>query len=255
MDSCRWNFGSQDSMVSIVTILLSGLSRVWILVEIKRFFFSSKCPNQSWGPPSVLFKRYLGSSLVLRRLGHEVNHWHYLLLSLDWTYTSASHFCLLDVYSDLLRAGQSGDWITVWALHFLHQTRLSLWPIHPAVQLVQVFFAGDKAARAGVHGEILGAGVAWSVWWLPPPGWSMVQILVGKNIFLFSKMTRWLWVPPSLLTKGYQVSLLGLKQPWCEVNGWRPCSTEVRVELYIYSPFRPSWHAQGKLYFLSWFIS
>jgi len=50
------------------------------------------------------------------------------------------------------------------------------------------------------------------------------------------------WGPPSLLYNEYRVSFTGVKQPG-RGDHPRPSSTEVkeRVELYLYSPSRPSW--------------
>jgi hypothetical protein len=59
---------------------------------------------------------------------------------------------------------------------------------------------------------------------------------------------------PSLLQNGYWVSFQGLKQPGSGVNYPPSSSAKVkeRVELYLYSPFGPSWHVprQTLLFFL-----
>ena len=55
------------------------------------------------------------------------------------------------------------------------------------------------------------------------------------------------WDPPSLLYNGYPVSFLAAKRQGRGVNHPHPSSAEVteRVELYLYSPSGPSWHALG----------
>ena len=47
---------------------------------------------------------------------------------------------------------------------------------------------------------------------------------------------------------GYRVSFPGAKQPGCGVDHPPPSSAEVkeRVELYLYSPFGPSWPVLGR---------
>jgi hypothetical protein len=54
---------SQDSSLGTTGLWLDGLG-----------FESPKCPDQLWGPPSLLFSGYQGSFLGVKQLGHEVNH-------------------------------------------------------------------------------------------------------------------------------------------------------------------------------------
>ena len=72
-------------------------------------------------------------------------------------------------------------------------------------------------------------------------GWSRVWNEVGTKIFLFSTMTR--------LALEYRGFLPGLNWAGCEVNHWQPFNPEVRVELYLYSPYMLSQHWEGKLYY------
>jgi len=53
--------------------------------------------------------------------------------------------------------------------------------------------------------------------------------------------------PPGLLNNGYQVFPRGVKQLGHGVDHPPPSSAEVkeRVELYLYSPFGPSWRVLG----------
>ena len=55
------------------------------------------------------------------------------------------------------------------------------------------------------------------------------------------------WGPPSLLYNGYQISFWGLKRPGRGVD--HPPSSSIkakkRVELYLYSPYGPSWSVTG----------
>jgi len=55
------------------------------------------------------------------------------------------------------------------------------------------------------------------------------------------------WGPPSLLYNGYRVSFPGVKRPGRGVDHPPPSSAEVkeRVELYLYTPFGPSWPVLG----------
>ena len=57
----------------------------------------------------------------------------------------------------------------------------------------------------------------------------------------------WSWVPPSLLYNGYRVSFPVVKRPGRGVNHPLPSSADVkeRVEVYLSSPFGPSWPAVG----------
>jgi hypothetical protein len=54
--------------------------------------------------------------------------------------------------------------------------------------------------------------------------------------------------PPSLLYNGYRVSFRGVKRPGRGVDHPPPSSAEVkeRVQLYLYSPFGPSWPVLGR---------
>jgi hypothetical protein len=51
------------------------------------------------------------------------------------------------------------------------------------------------------------------------------------------------WGPPILLYNGYRVSFPGVKPPGRGVDHPPPSNAEVKeiVDLYLYSPFRPSW--------------
>jgi hypothetical protein len=56
------------------------------------------------------------------------------------------------------------------------------------------------------------------------------------------------WGPLSLLHNGYRVSVPGVKLPGRGVDHPPPSSADVkeRVELYLYSPFGPSWPVLGR---------
>jgi len=51
----------------------------------------------------------------------------------------------------------------------------------------------------------------------------------------------------SLLYSGYRVSFLGAEQPWRGVEHQPLSSMDIKewVELYLYSPYLPSWHVIG----------
>jgi len=55
------------------------------------------------------------------------------------------------------------------------------------------------------------------------------------------------WGPPSLQSNGYQVSFLGIKQPWRGIDHPPPSHAEVRerIELYLYSLSGSSWPILG----------
>jgi hypothetical protein len=67
----------------------------------------------------------------------------------------------------------------------------------------------------------------------------------SQNHFVFSYRP---WSPPSLLYNGYRVSFPGVKRPDHGVNHSPLYSAEVkeRVELYLYSPYGPSWPVLGR---------
>jgi hypothetical protein len=56
------------------------------------------------------------------------------------------------------------------------------------------------------------------------------------------------WGPPSLLYTGYRVSFPGVKRPGRAVDHPPSSSARVkeRVELYLYSPYGPSWPVLGR---------
>jgi hypothetical protein len=58
------------------------------------------------------------------------------------------------------------------------------------------------------------------------------------------------WGPPSILYIGYWVSFPGVKQPGRGVDHQPPPSSKVkeRVELYLSSPYGPSWPVVGLIY-------
>jgi hypothetical protein len=72
------------------------------------------------------------------------------------------------------------------------------------------------------------------------------RILVGGKIFR-TRFDR-LRVPHSLLYSRYAVSSPGVKRPGRGVNHPTPSSAEVkeRIELYLYSPYRPFWSVLGR---------
>jgi hypothetical protein len=77
-------------------------------------------------------------------------------------------------------------------------------------------------------------------------GGSGDRIPVGGEIFR-SRPDR-PWGPPSLLYNWYRVSFPGVKRSGRGVDHPPPSSAEVkeRVELYLYSPSRPSWPVLGR---------
>ena len=127
----------------------------------------------------------------------------------------------------------------MWTLNLLHQSRLALGPIHGS-------FPGVKAARAWesrpVLGWYFGDRVTWSVFWL-----FLCLDGLGFESWLVSSSNRpgRLCGPPSLLVKGFPCYFPGLYRPRCEVHNWRPSSGEIRVGLYPYFFYMPSWLATG----------
>jgi hypothetical protein len=71
-----------------------------------------------------------------------------------------------------------------------------------------------------------------------PSGWTRVCIMVGTKIFLFSKMSRLALgtTQPSLNQyRGFFFTILN--QPGHEANHGGLSSADIRVELYLYSPY------------------
>ena len=64
---------------------------------------------------------------------------------------------------------------------------------------------------------------------------------------IFRASPEWPWDPPSFLNDEYRVSIPGVKRPGRGVNHVPSSSAEVkeRVQLYLYSPFGPSWEVTG----------
>ena len=87
-------YGSWDSAVSVVTGLLAGWYRIWILASL-RLFSSPKCLYQLWGPPSLVFNGYRGSFLGLQPSVHEVDHSPPLMLRLGMSGTLSFLPCRL----------------------------------------------------------------------------------------------------------------------------------------------------------------
>jgi hypothetical protein len=56
-----------------------------------------------------------------------------------------------------------------------------------------------------------------------------------------------LWIPSSLLFKGYSGTFVGTKQPERDVDGLTLSSSDVKMELYLYSRYTPSECRQGLL--------
>jgi hypothetical protein len=80
------------------------------------------------------------------------------------------------VYSDWLQAIQYGDWILVWALDFLYQSKVALRPSQPPVEWVQVYFPGGNGAMArslypGLEINFWSLGSLISVSSVPLGGW------------------------------------------------------------------------------------
>jgi len=66
-----------------------------------------------------------------------------------------------------------------------------------------------------------------------------VHVLAGAGNFLFTATSRWLWGPPSLLSKGYQgLFPLGVKQPRYEADHSPQSIAKVTecMELYLHTP-------------------
>ena len=65
---------------------------------------------------------------------------------------------------------------------------------------------------------------------------------------IFRTRTDRPWDPPSLLYNGYRLSFPGLKRPGRGVDHPPSSNAKVkeRVELYLYSPFGPSWPVLGR---------
>jgi len=61
--------------------------------------------------------------------------------------------------------------------------------------------------------------------------------------------TDWLWCPSSLLFNGYLGSILGVKWMEHEFDHSPPSSTKVKNDRSYTSPYMPSWHGQGQLYY------
>ena len=70
---------------------------------------------------------------------------------------------------------------------------------------------------------------------VPRAGWYRFRVLVGEKIFLYSKTTRLSLGLTQPSDKGYWGSVLRLNWPVPEVNHCSPSSSEVIVELYVYS--------------------
>ena len=79
--------------------------------------------------------------------------------------------------------------------------------------------------------------------------WYRLDSLGIKSLWVqdFMNLSRPPWGPPSLLYHGYWVSFLGVKWLGSGTDNPPPSSTEVKkwVELYLYSPSRPSWPVLG----------
>jgi len=71
----------------------------------------------------------------------------------------------------------------------------------------------------------------------------MVRGLNPGGCEILATHSDWLWAPPSLMYKGYQVTFPGLRWLGHGIGHPSPCSTEVkeRVELYLCYPSEPSW--------------
>jgi hypothetical protein len=84
----------------------------------------------------------------------------------------------------------------------------------------------------------------------------MPLIPLGVKAFSLSpKRPHHLWFPPNLLNNGYRVPFLAIKQLGREVSCTLPLSAKVKNEwIYISDPpYKPSWRAEGKLYFFRLF--
>jgi hypothetical protein len=66
-------YGHHDSVISIVTRLWDGRSRVRIPARARYYLFFRSCPDQLWGPPTLLFNGYQGSLLEAKWSGREVD--------------------------------------------------------------------------------------------------------------------------------------------------------------------------------------
>jgi hypothetical protein len=66
-----------------------------------KFFYSPKCPEQLWGPPSPLFNGYRGSFLGIKQLGCAGDHLPPTSAEVknEWSYNSAP-ICLHNMDGD-----------------------------------------------------------------------------------------------------------------------------------------------------------
>jgi hypothetical protein len=74
-----------------------------------------------------------------------------------------------------------------------------------------------------------------------------IESYLGEGEIFYTRSDR-PWGPPSLLYNGYRVSFPGVKRPGRGGNHPPQSSAEVkeRIELYLYSPFGPSWPVVGR---------
>ena len=61
-----------------------------------KFFYSPKCPEQLWGPPSLVFNGYRGYFLGIKQLGCAADHSPPTSdeAKNEWSYTTAPPICL-----------------------------------------------------------------------------------------------------------------------------------------------------------------
>ena len=138
-----WNFGGCVSLVCMETTPWAEWSGVRILVGTKIFMFS-KTSRHVLGPRSLPFKGY-SFFPRLRSLGCEVSHWNPSNYEVKiQLYLCSSSVPSWYAYSDLLQAGWSGNWILVWALHYLHQSRMALGPPSFLYSGFRISFQGLK---------------------------------------------------------------------------------------------------------------
>jgi hypothetical protein len=77
-------------------------------------------------------------------------------------------------------------------------------------------------------------------------GWTGLQILIETKDFLFSKMSDWLWGPPTLLFSGYQRSFLGLELQGYGIDHSPPSGTQVKNEWSYTSTPSIYFHGVGR---------
>ena len=68
----------------------------------KKFCWSAELPDRLWGPPSLLFNGYHGSSPGLKRPGRDVHNSSLSSAEVEnkWSCTSAPPICLRDLFRD-----------------------------------------------------------------------------------------------------------------------------------------------------------